>query len=513
MEDAAPYTTTPALPQQPGPHLLPLACAALVVLTLARYLAAGLTNPLRHVPGPWWAKYTSLPMHYHRWVVPDKFRWAHRLHQRHGPVVLVAPGEVSVGGLEGLQAVHRMGTGFRKGAFHENFRMGPAPSLFDMTDARAHAQRRRLFSGAFTARSLRDNWEPEVRRIADKAVARIRADAAAGAADVAAWWRFMAGDVVSRLSFGEAFNMLDGLDRADLRFWAALRVLGQTILLRQYMSPATMDTLARVLPIPWLRRVAAAKAVIYDQGTVAVRNMQRKGDPDRRNIFHKIMEEAEQCHDGKEASGLTDDAVRSEAATFIIGGAETTSTALLYLTWAVLKRPGLQRRVEEEVAALRPGFTDEDVEALPLLNCVIHESLRLYSPTAGANARVCPPGGATIEGVYIPGGSVVCTLGYAVHRIPEVFPHADEFDETRFENPSPEVKAAFSTFMIGSRGCIGRHLAMMELRLAAALLFRECRGLRLCKSVTDDSMEQVMRVFTSSKGGKCEVTLVDDLAQ
>jgi cytochrome P450 len=67
--------------------------------------------------------------------------------------------------------------------------------------------------------------------------------------------------------------------------------------------------------------------------------------------------------------------------------------------------------------------------------------------------------------------------------------------------------------MIGSRGCIGRHLAMMELRLAAALLFRECRGLRLCKSVTDDSMEQVMRVFTSSKGGKCEVTLVDDLAQ
>lgn len=54
---------------------------------------------------------------------------------------------------------------------------------------------------------------------------------------------------------------------------------------------------------------------------------------------------------------------------------------------------------------------------------------------------------------------------------------------------------------------------MMELRLAGALLFRECRGLRLSKSVTDDSMEQVMRVFTSAKGGKCEVTFSDDLAQ
>ena len=420
MEDAASHMTPP--PLWPRVHLLALAGTALVAYTVLRYLIAGLTNPRRHVPGPWWAKYTSLPMTYHRWVVPDKFRWAHGLHQRYGPVILIAPDEVSVGSLTGLQAVHKMGTGFRKGAFHENFRVGSEPALFDMTDARAHAERRRLFSRAFTAKSLRDDWEPEVRRIVEKAVVRIREDAAAGTADVAKWWKFMAGDVISRLSFGEAFNMLDGLDKADLRFWTALRILGQTILLRQYMSPETIGRLAGLLPIPWLRGVAAAKAVIYDQGTVAVRNM-RKNDADRRNIFYNIIEEADH---NKETSGLTDDAVRSEAATFIIGGSETTSTALVYLTWAVLRRPDLQRRVEEEVATLRPDFTDEDVEALPLLNQVIQENLRLYSPAAGPNARVCPPGGATLDGVYLPGGSVVCTLGYAVHRIPEVFPHAEE---------------------------------------------------------------------------------------
>lgn len=396
---------------------------ALIAFTTLRFVAAGLTNPRRHVPGPWWARFTSAPMNYHRWR-GDKFRWAHPLHQRYGSVVLVAPGEISVGSLEGLQAVHRMGTGFAKGAFHVNFRIGPEPSLFDMTDARAHAERRRLFSRAFTAQSLRQNWQPEVRRLVEKAVRRIREDAsssAGGTADVAMWWKFMASDVVSRISFGEAFNMLDGLDRADMRFWAALRTLGKTILLRQYVSPEAIDFLARVLPIPWLRRVAAAKQAIYDQGSIAVENM-RKGAGDRRNIFHKIVEEA----DHKEASGLTDDAVRSEAATFMIGGAETTSAALTYLTWAIVRRPGLQRRVEEEVAGLEPGFTDEDVEALPLLNRVISETLRLYNPTAGANARTCPRGGATIDGVYIPGGSVVCTLGYAVHRIPEIFPNGDE---------------------------------------------------------------------------------------
>ncbi|POS73911.1 cytochrome P450 [Diaporthe helianthi] len=475
----------------------------LVIFTTLRFLIAGLTNPRRHIPGPRWARFTSVPMNYHRWR-GDKFKWALPLHERYGPVVLVAPNEISVGSLEGLQTVHKMGTGFTKGAFHVNFRIGPEPSLFDMTDTRAHAERRRLFSRAFTAQSLRQNWQPEVRRLVDKAVGRIRADAtaAAGTADVAKWWKFMASDVVSRISFGQAFNMLDGLDRADMRFWAALRTLGQTILLRQYVSVETIDMLARVLPIAWLKRVAAAKQAIYDQGSIAVENM-RKQDSDKRNIFYKIVEEA----DHKEASGLTDDAIRSEAATFMIGGAETTSAALTYLTWAIVRRPELQKRIGDEVASLKPDFTDEDVEALPLLSAVVTEALRMYNPTPGANARVCPAGGATVEGVYIPGGSTVCTVAYAVHRIPEIFPNGNEFDETRFEDPSPEVKAGFSTFMVGSRSCIGKHLAMMELRLATALLFRECRGLRLAPSCTDESMEQLQWVFTGPRGGKCEMTL------
>lgn len=393
-----------------------------VVFTLLRFIIAGLTNPRRHVPGPWWAKFTSVPMNYHRWR-GDKFRWALPLHQRYGSVILIAPNEISVGSLEGLQTIHKMGTGFTKGAFHVNFRIGPEPSLFDMTDTKAHAERRRLFSRAFTTQSLRQNWQPEVRRLVEKAVGRIKEDAtAAGTADVAKWWKFMASDVVSRLSFGEAFNKLDGLDKADMRFWTALRTLGQTILLRQYVSVETIDMLARVLPIVWLKRVAAAKQAIYDQGSIAVENMRRKKDSDKRNIFYKIVEEA----DHKEVSGLTDDAVRSEAATFMIGGAETTSAALTYLTWAIVRRPELQRRIEDEVAGLKSDFTDEDVKALPLLSAVITEALRMYNPAPGANARTCPPGGATVDGIYIPGGSVVCTVAFAVHRIPEIFPDGDE---------------------------------------------------------------------------------------
>lgn len=87
------------------------------------------------------------------------------------------------------------------------------------------------------------------------------------------------------------------------------------------------------------------------------------------------------------------------------------------------------------------------------------------------------------------------------------------FDEHRFENPTPDMKAAFSTFMLGSRSCLGRQLAMMEMRLAIALFFRECKGMRLGQGTTDESMEQVMRIFITPRGKKCDITLVDELAQ
>lgn len=60
---------------------------------------------------------------------------------------------------------------------------------------------------------------------------------------------------------------------------------------------------------------------------------------------------------------------------------------------------------------------------------------------------------------------------------------------------------------MGSRVCLGIHLARMELRLATALFFRECRGARLSADTTDAVMEMEHHFLVAPKGHFCNVTL------
>ena len=67
--------------------------------------------------------------------------------------------------------------------------------------------------------------------------------------------------------------------------------------------------------------------------------------------------------------------------------------------------------------------------------------------------------------------------------------------------------AAYAPFGIGSRGCIGVHIAWIELRYAVALFFRECKGVRIHDDMTDEMMEQENRFIVFPKAHQCHVAL------
>ena len=55
--------------------------------------------------------------------------------------------------------------------------------------------------------------------------------------------------------------------------------------------------------------------------------------------------------------------------------------------------------------------------------------------------------------------------------------------------------------------CLGIHLAYMELRLATALFFRQCRGAKLSACMQDEMMEMDNHFLIAPKGHCCYVTL------
>lgn len=77
----------------------------------------------------------------------------------------------------------------------------------------------------------------------------------------------------------------------------------------------------------------------------------------------------------------------------------------------------------------------------------------------------------------IPPGVVVSMDSYAMHTDETIFPCAQAFKPERWLNDarSPDgrpLSAYLGTFGRGSRGCLGKELAYMELYVAIATLFR-----------------------------------------
>lgn len=56
---------------------------------------------------------------------------------------------------------------------------------------------------------------------------------------------------------------------------------------------------------------------------------------------------------------------------------------------------------------------------------------------------------------------------------------------------TPQQKAAYMPFGAGTRTCLGIHLAMMELRFAAAIFFRQSYDTSISPETTDDKMEMI----------------------
>lgn len=183
--------------------------------------------------------------------------------------------------------------------------------------------------------------------------------------------------------------------------------------------------------VPFLKSstdLVDAQAVLDSYGDRAVENLRQNSDRNR-TLFATLLNalDADDTNDKekKENSSnakLTEEMVQRESRSMIIGGSDTTSITLAYLVWAVVKRPELRIKLEDEVAGLSPNFDDDALEKLPLLNAVIDETLRLYGAVPGQLSRSVSAGGATLGGYFVPGGVTVETQAYTLHRDPEVWP-------------------------------------------------------------------------------------------
>ena len=113
-----------------------------------------------------------------------------------------------------------------------------------------------------------------------------------------------------------------------------------------------------------------------------------------------------------------------------------------------------------------PGY-EEVVHNCPYYVACIKEALRLSPSTPNLFARVVVPEGVNIDGMYIPGGTEIGCSSWVLGRDKALFgPDADVFRPDRWLESEKQTaiyeKYSF-TFGYGTRSCLGKEIALMEL--------------------------------------------------
>ncbi|KAF3058041.1 Trichodiene oxygenase [Daldinia childiae] len=164
----------------------------------------------------------------------------------------------------------------------------------------------------------------------------------------------------------------------------------------------------------------------------------------------------------------------------ILAGAETTSQTLATAAYNILTNPDsvlsrLQAELNEAMPDPNSRLPLKLLENLPWLTAVIKESLRVQAIITSRLPVISPEKPLHYKDWIFPVGTPVGMSLRDVLLDPDVFDEPDKFLPERWlsSNPNPErLDRYFVPFSRGSRMCLGMNLAMANLYITLAVMFR-----------------------------------------
>ncbi|KAF1803839.1 cytochrome P450 [Mucor lusitanicus] len=173
--------------------------------------------------------------------------------------------------------------------------------------------------------------------------------------------------------------------------------------------------------------------------------------------------------------GFTLEEIRNQCLTFLAAGHETTSVSLSWCLWLLAQNQQIQDDLRAEVRTLfheddeTPSY--EDINALPLLNNVVRETLRLIPPVPTTSRVTRVP---VVLGSYVlPKGTTVFLSPITTHHSKHIWgDDAEEFNPYRWEGDRLGNAYQYMPFLAGGRQCIGYKFALVEFKILLAILIR-----------------------------------------
>ncbi|KKA26864.1 hypothetical protein TD95_002446 [Thielaviopsis punctulata] len=455
-----------------------------------------LASPLRKVPGPFYTRLSRLPLRYHE-MNANRTLWIDSLHQKYGPVVRIAPNEVAFSSASAMKEIYNSGgSGYDKTEFYDLFKAYGRRTMFTSLVKAEHSKRRRIIADRYANSNVMK--EASMIGINDRAqdfVAKCR-DSVGGSIDVFRCLHAYACDCITQHLF-HPFGTHALKDKHDEEMMHQVAVddsLRSTTnnvptadRLIQHYSPLLHSVLSKILGYFGVRprETPLADAFVLDAS----------GQPNTAH-FTLMTRMREKIGDLEQID------LAAEALDHMAAGIDTTGDVLCFLMWE-LSQPrsmDIQQRLQQELRSKPKASFDE----LPYLDAVINEGLRCFPAIPMSLPRYVPAGGREIDGYMIPEHTIVSCQAFSLHRLnPDVYPDGESFRPERWlaaEGDADRKRLMFA-FSAGGRGCIGKHLAMAEMKTLVRSVYSQFTTLPDA-SMTEESMAMSDQLISSRPLGQ-----------
>ncbi|KAI1132772.1 cytochrome P450 [Nemania abortiva] len=441
-------------------------------------------SPIAHIPGSKLAAATGWYETYFDIVLGGQFTFQiERWHQKYGPIIRINPWEVHISDPEYYDVMYATRSKHSKYEPWQQ-RMGLYLSTFDVISHTEHSRRRQAIAPFFTRQRVLD-YLPYIQKCVEKLCAHIEREYRHKKKPLCLddAYSALTSEVIVYYSYSLSYNFLD---MPDFRspFTNAARNLAMSLHVGAHFP--WLLRLQKSIPPSWvsffnpdLKHVFDFHGEIRNQIRRVMAAHEGNGSPptsEYPTVFSDLMDSDLRPEE------KTLDLFFHEAALIIGAGIETTRAALSIASYHILANPSIKHRMQQELREAIPDLSSTpptlaQLEKLPYLYGVVQESLRLSFGVSQRLLRVNPHTPLQYGSYVIPPGIVFGMSSYLQHRDPRIFPDPDEFRPERWLGDTTTAGGyPLSKYMVpfgkGPRMCLGMNLAMAELYLTFAHVFR-----------------------------------------
>ncbi|KAK8137102.1 hypothetical protein PG984_005042 [Apiospora sp. TS-2023a] len=469
-------------PLLPSPLAAPKYYIAIVgVSTVLWYLLTSIAAwyRLRHFTAVHWSAHFS-----YFWTAKTAYSgkqyWVHRVmfdgrEDDEAPLLRIGPNELITNDPDIVRRVSAARSGYDRDPWYTAGRFNPYhDNMFTVLTATGHARFRSRTSHAYSGREM-----PDMEHGVNQQLATFRQRLSTYAQsnkllNFGHLSSYFTVDVITRLAFGKEFGFLaEETDKYNFLHELA----------------ALWPRMAAAADVPWIRTLIFSKPSLQligpkprdKSGFGALMGVAEKEVGKR---FAPGVEKKKDMLGSFMHHGLDQTECEVEGLFMVISGTESTASAIRCIMTYAMTTPSVYMKLKVEIQdAVRDGKASspikvEEARKLPYLQAVLYEGIRMRPPLLGLLAKAVPPGGDTLAGRRVPGGTAICTNVSSLLRSTKMFgADADVYRPDRFMELGAEDRIAMErnvelAFGSGQWQCVGRVISFMEMNKIVFETFR-----------------------------------------